>query len=115
VIDIEHQRSENQTHRVVHEKRRQHSGDSHDAAQQQQWPVRMPHHPGAHQREEPGEPQVGYHDHHAEQQNDGVIVDSRYACWSVTTLAATIRLAPMIATPVRSTRNQGRRPRASAT
>jgi hypothetical protein len=38
-----------------------------------------------------------------------------YACSSVNALAASIRLAPMIATPVRSTRNQGKRPMASAT
>ena len=48
---------------------------SDDAGQQQQRAVRVLHHPGAHQREEAGKPQVRDHDHHAEQQNDGVVVD----------------------------------------
>ena len=39
--------------------------------------VRVIHHPGADQGEEAGEPQVGHHDHHAEEQDDGVVVDGR--------------------------------------
>jgi hypothetical protein len=40
-------------------------------------PVRVFHHPCADRGEEAGEPQVGDHDHHAEQQHDGLVVDRR--------------------------------------
>ena len=39
--------------------------------------MRVLHHPFADHRKKAGEPQVGYHDHHAEQQHDGVVVDGR--------------------------------------
>ena len=73
--DFEHQRREHQAHRVVDEERGEHAGDQHDTRQQQHGPCACSHHPGADQREEAGEAQIGDHDHHAEQQDDGVEVD----------------------------------------
>jgi hypothetical protein len=43
--------------------------------QQDERPVRMLHHPLGHRAEKAGEAQVGDHDHHAEQQDDGVEID----------------------------------------
>lgn len=37
--------------------------------------MRVFHHPGAHGGEETRQPQIGDHNHHAKQQNDGVEVD----------------------------------------
>ncbi len=43
--------------------------------QQQDRAARMFHHALGHQGEKSGELQIGYHDHHSEQQNDGVEID----------------------------------------
>ena len=42
---------------------------------QEQRTVGMLDHPGADHGEESREPQIGHHDHHAEQQQDGVVID----------------------------------------
>ncbi len=73
--DLEHQRGEHQAHGVVDEESGEDAGHQHDAGEQHERCVRMLHHPGADQREETGEPQIGDHDHHAEQQDDGVVVN----------------------------------------
>ena len=70
----------------------------------------MPHHPGADQRER-SRRAAGW----LPQSSCRTAARWRrsrwaaYACWSVNALAASIRPAPTIATPVRSTRNQGKR------
>ena len=87
---------------------------SHDAGQQRQRTVRVIHHPRRDQREKSGETQVGDDDHHAEEQRDRLVVDRGVGFRSVSAFEAIIRLAPMIAAPVRSTRRPGTLPMASA-
>src|ERR1017187_9593003 len=62
-------------HGVGHVERGEHAGYQDDARQQHQRGVRVIHHPRAHGGEEAGEAQVGHHDHHAEEKDDGVVID----------------------------------------
>ena len=73
--DFDHQRRQHQAHGVVDKKGREDARDRHNRDQQQQWTVGVLHHALRDQRKEAGELQVGDHDHHPEQQDDGVEID----------------------------------------
>src|ERR1019366_8581562 len=75
VRDVEHQRGEDQAHGVVHEEGGEYAAHQHDTGEQDQRSVRVIHYPRGDGGEEAGEPQIGHHDHHAEQQDDGVVID----------------------------------------
>ena len=73
--DVEDQRGEDEAHGVVDEEGGENAGDEHDTREQDEWSVGVIHHPGADGGEEAGEAQIGDHDHHAEEQDDGVVID----------------------------------------
>ena len=73
--EVEHQRRQDQADRVIDEERGGDARHHDDGGEERDRPVRTCRHPGGGEREETGEPQVGDHDHHPEQEGDGVDVD----------------------------------------
>ena len=70
-----HQRRHHQADRVVDEEGREHAGRGRDGDQQRDRAAYMPCDIGVDDPEEARDPEIRHHDHHAEQEHDGIDVD----------------------------------------
>ena len=68
--EIDDERRHHHTDHVVHEQRRERAGRDHDGRERADGRASPAHRPRGHQPEESGEPEVGGHDHHAEEQDE---------------------------------------------